>query len=85
MLKTTLICCRDSIYLLPSVVSGLVWVGLIHVCVSSAAACVAFSSEDILGNVGRGLLGITLWCQRLAPFPDWGFRMLGRSNVAPPS
>ena len=54
MLKTTLICCRDSIYLLTSVVSGLVWVGLINVCVRSAASCVANSSEEILGNGGGG-------------------------------
>ena len=57
MLKTTLIFCRDSIYLLPSIVSGLVWVGLINVCVRSAAACVAASSEDILGNGGEGVAG----------------------------
>ena len=52
MLKTTLICYRSSIYLLPSFFSGLVWVGLINVCVRSAAACVAASSEEILGNGG---------------------------------
>ena len=55
MLKTTLICCRDPIYLFLSVVSGLVWVGLINVCVRSAATCVAASFEDILVNGGEGV------------------------------
>ena len=57
MLKTTLICCRDSIYLLTSVVSGIVWVGLINVCVRSAASCVADSFEEILGNGGGVVAG----------------------------
>ena len=56
MSKTALICCRDSIYLSPSVVSELVWVGLINICVRSAASCVADSSEEILGN-GEGVAG----------------------------
>ena len=41
---------RASACLFPSVVSGLVGVGLMMAWVRSAAACVAASSEDILGN-----------------------------------
>ena len=59
--------CRAAVCLLTSVVSGILWVGLINVCVRSAAACVAAPSEDILGNGGGGgFLGRTLWCWRLA-------------------
>ena len=50
MLKISASCFRAAVYLLPIVVSGLVGVGLRRSWVRSEAACVAASSEDILGN-----------------------------------
>ena len=50
MLKVSAIYFRTAIYLLPSVVRGLLMIGLSKECVRSAPACVAASYEEILCN-----------------------------------
>ena len=50
MLKIPARCFRDAVCLLPSVVRGLVGVGVIEACVRSADACVTTTSDDILEN-----------------------------------
>ena len=50
MLKISARCFRDAVCLLPSVVRGLVGVGVIEACVRSADACVTTSSDGILEN-----------------------------------
>ena len=51
MLKIPSICFRDTIYLSPNVVGGLVGVGFRRAWVRSESACVSASFDDIIGNV----------------------------------
>ena len=51
MLKITASCFRDAICLFRNVLRRMLGVGLIKECVRSAAACVAASSDYILGNM----------------------------------
>ena len=51
MLNISASCFRGDFFLSPSVLSGLLGVGLRRVWVRSAVACDAASFDDILGNV----------------------------------
>ena len=65
MLKISSICFKAFACFPPRVVSGLVEFGLKRAFIRSSAACVAMSSDEILGN--GGVLGRNIWCMRRAP------------------
>ena len=50
MLKIETICFRSAVFLLPSVVSGMLSCGFMNACMRTEDACVSASSEDIFVN-----------------------------------
>ena len=50
MLKIETICFRSDVFLLPSVVSGMLSCRLMNSCMRTEDACVSASSEDIFVN-----------------------------------